>query len=155
LRFGNWLLKKFTSSVEDQGQRRTCWGFATIANLEIEIARKTGTRVNLSEQDYAAHRFVRFAPRLDGDGGDPIWIANKAFAANFEFALENGLQYDASLKRNAKTATTVGGPLLGSFMDSFFEKSCLDYPLSHVRTRRRKAQLSALNPKEHSVLSTA
>jgi Papain family cysteine protease len=125
----DWPLKKFTTSVKDQGARGTCWGFATVANLEIEIARKTGIRVNLSEQDYAAHRFVRFAPRSDGDGGDPTWIANKAFAANFEFALENGLQYNASLKRNAKTATTVGGPLPGSFMDSFFEKSCLDYPL--------------------------
>jgi hypothetical protein len=124
----DWPLKKFTSSVKDQGQRGTCWGFATIANLEIEIARKTGLRVNLSEQDYAANRFVRFAPRLDADGGDPIWIANKAFATNFEFALENTLQYNASRSRTAKTPNILSGPN-GLYQDYFFEKSCQGYAL--------------------------
>jgi hypothetical protein len=125
-----WPLKKFTTSVKNQGARGTCWAFATTANLEIEIARKTGVKVNLSEQDYAANRFVRFAPRLDADGGDPVSIASKAYASNYEFVLENGLQYNASLQRNAKTKTLIGGPQPGSFLEGFFEKSCLDYPLA-------------------------
>jgi Papain family cysteine protease len=125
-----WPLKKFTTSVKDQGMRGTCWAFATVANLEIEITRKTGVKVNLSEQDYAANRFVRFNPRLDADGGDPQTIADRAYAANFEFALENTLQYNTSLQRAAKTKTLIGGPQAGSFMDSFFTGSCENYPLA-------------------------
>ncbi len=126
----NWPLKKFTTSVKNQGMRGTCWAFATVANLEIEIARKTGLKVNLSEQDYAANRFVRFSPRLDADGGDPQTIADRAYAANFEFALENTLQYNTSLNRVAKPKTLIGGPQAGSFMDSFFTGSCQGYPLA-------------------------
>ena len=95
----SWPLKTLTTSVKDQGQRGTCWAFATVAALEAEIARRDHREVNLSEQDYVGHRFLDWAPRAFGDGGDPIFIAQKASAANYTFAFESGWQYDKSLNR--------------------------------------------------------
>ena len=94
-----WPLKDLTTTVKDQGQRGTCWAFATVAALEAEIARRDRTLVNLSEQDYIGHRFTQWAPRAFGEGGDPIFIAQKASAAGYEFAYERGWQYNKSLSR--------------------------------------------------------
>ena len=101
----DWPLKALTTSVKDQGQRGTCWAFATIGALEAEIARRDHRQVNLSEQDYVAHRFFDWAPRAFGDGGDPIGIAQKASAANYTFAFENAWQYDKSNSRQVHAAT--------------------------------------------------
>jgi hypothetical protein len=96
-----WPLKTLTTTVKDQGQRGTCWAFATVAALEAEIARRDHTLVNLSEQDYIGHRFTTWAPRAFGEGGDPIGIAQAASAANYTFAYESQWQYNKSLSRIA------------------------------------------------------
>ncbi|PNY82018.1 C1 family peptidase [Deinococcus koreensis] len=101
----DWPLKALTTSVKDQGRRGTCWAFATLAALEAEIARRDGRLVNLSEQDYVGHRFVDWAPRAFGDGGDPIFIAQKASAAGYTFPYERGWQYNKSNSRMAFNAT--------------------------------------------------
>lgn len=101
----DWPLKTLTTSVKDQGQRGTCWGFATVAALEAEIARRDHVEVNLSEQDYVGHRFLDWAPRDFGDGGDPLFIAQKASEANYTFAYEKGWQYNKSLSRVAHNDT--------------------------------------------------
>lgn len=101
----DWPLKALTTSVKDQGQRGTCWAFATVAALEAEIAARDHKLVNLSEQDYVAHRFFDWSPRAFGDGGDPIFIAQKASAANYTFAFESGWQYDKSNSRQVTTTT--------------------------------------------------
>lgn len=95
----DWPLKKLTTTVKDQGQRGTCWAFATVAVLEAEIARQGGKLVNLSEQAYIGHRFLDWAPRAFGEGGDPLGIAQKASAANYVFAYESQWQYNKSLGR--------------------------------------------------------
>lgn len=94
-----WPLKALTTTVKDQGQRGTCWSFATVAALEAEIARRDRKLVNLSEQDYIGHRFLDWAPRAFGEGGDPLGIAQKASAANYTFAYESQWQYNKSLSR--------------------------------------------------------
>ncbi|CAM3832384.1 C1 family peptidase [Deinococcus frigens] len=95
----DWPLKGLTTTVKDQGRRGTCWAFATVAALEAEIARRDHKEVNLSEQDYAGHRFTQWAPSKYGEGGDPIFIAQKASAANYTFAYEAQWQYNKSLSR--------------------------------------------------------
>ncbi|WP_019588400.1 C1 family peptidase [Deinococcus apachensis] len=95
----DWPLKALTTTVKDQGQRGTCWAFATVAALEAEIARRDHRQVNLSEQAYIGHRFMDWAPRAFGEGGDPIGIAQKASAANYTFAYESQWQYNKSLSR--------------------------------------------------------
>jgi hypothetical protein len=95
----NWPLKNLTTTVKDQGQRGTCWAFATVAVLEAEIARRDHKLVNLSEADYVGHRFLEWAPRRYGEGGDPIAIAQRASAANYTFAYESQWQYNKSLSR--------------------------------------------------------
>ncbi|EYB67238.1 hypothetical protein DEIPH_ctg046orf0037 [Deinococcus phoenicis] len=95
----DWPLKALTTTVKDQGQRGTCWAFATVAALEAEIARRDHKEVNLSEQAYVGHRFMDWAPRAFGEGGDPLFIAQKASAANYVFAYESGWQYNKSLSR--------------------------------------------------------
>lgn len=97
----DWPLKGLTTSVKDQGQRGTCWGFATVAALEAEIARRDHKLVNLSEQDYVGHRFLDWAFRAYGDGGDPVYIAQKASVANYVFPYESGWQYNKSNSRIA------------------------------------------------------
>lgn len=95
----SWPLKNLTTSVKQQGGRGTCWGFATVAALEIEIAKRDHKLVNLAEQDYVGHRFVEFAPRAFGDGGDPLSVALGAVNRNYEFAYEKGWQYNKSWSR--------------------------------------------------------
>ncbi|MFB9991429.1 C1 family peptidase [Deinococcus oregonensis] len=101
----DWPLKNLTTTVKDQGQRGTCWAFATVAVLEAEIARRDHKAVNLSEEDYAGHRFLEWAPRRFGEGGDPIGIAQKASAAGYTFAYESQWQYNKSLSRGENKAT--------------------------------------------------
>jgi C1A family cysteine protease len=92
----NWPLKKFTSSVKQQGNRGTCWGFADVAALEIVVAKKLNRRVNFSEQDLAANRFLYLQPRDSGDGGDAFGLAHTAWKQGFEFAYEKEWEYNKS-----------------------------------------------------------
>lgn len=103
----NWPLKDLTTTVKDQGQRGTCWAFATTAALEAEIAVRDHKQVNLSEQAYIGHRFTEWAPRAFGEGGDPIGIAQKASAANYVFAYESQWQYNKSLSRVVPKNTQI------------------------------------------------
>ncbi len=113
-----WPLKNLTTTVKDQGQRGTCWAFATVAALEAEIARRDGREVNLSEQDYIGHRFTQWAPRAFGEGGDPIFIAQKASAAGYEFAYEKGWQYNKSLSRMVPKNTQTYTNSCDGYQDS-------------------------------------
>lgn len=114
----DWPLKNVTTTVKDQGQRGTCWDFATVAALEAEIARRDHKLVNLSEEDYAGHRFLEWAPRKFGEGGDPIGIAQKASAANYTFAYESQWQYNKSLSRSANAATQTYAHSCDGYSDS-------------------------------------
>jgi C1A family cysteine protease len=105
----DWPLKKFTSSVKQQGNRGTCWGFADTAALEIVVAKKINRRVNFSEQDLAANRFLYLQPRESGDGGDAFSLARTAWAQGFEFAYEKEWEYNKSWSQRNVEAPAKSG----------------------------------------------
>lgn len=121
LRNVDWPLKSLTTSVKDQGQRGTCWAFATVAALEAEIARRDRKTVNLSEQHYIASRFLGWAPRAFGDGGDPIFIAHKASEAGYSFAFEKGWQYNKSLSRQVHNSTETYTRSCENYQDATYD----------------------------------
>ena len=116
----DWPLKKFTSSVKQQGARGTCWGFADTAALEIVVAKKINRRVNFSEQDFAANRFLYLQPREAGDGGDAFSLAHTAWAQGFELAYEKEWEYNKSWsQRNVEAPINSGNWHL--------EQTCVGY----------------------------
>ena len=116
----DWPLKKFTSSVKQQGMRGTCWGFADTAALEIVVAKKINRRVNFSEQDFAANRFLYLQPRESGDGGDAFSLAHTAWEKGFEFAYEKEWEYNKSWSQRNVEAPVKSG-------NWHLEQTCVGY----------------------------
>jgi hypothetical protein len=70
--------------------------FAATSAIEELIARDTGTKVNLSEQDFYENLAYKWAPDLYGSGFDGGLALQNAISNKYQFAYENTWDYNPS-----------------------------------------------------------
>jgi C1A family cysteine protease len=97
-----WTNEDLLTCVKDQGNRGTCHIFASTSAMEKLIARDTGNRVNLSEQDFMENEKLTSGPAFWGDGGDSKTDLDHAQGAHYNFAYENQWDYNPSFDRTGK-----------------------------------------------------
>jgi C1A family cysteine protease len=90
----NWPNKNLLTCVKEQGGRGTCHIFAATSAVEELIARDTGDRVNLSEQDFMEHEKLLWHPNYSHDGGNAHTDLNDAQKSSYQFAYENQWDYN-------------------------------------------------------------
>ena len=103
----NWPLKLFITPVKDQGQRGTCWAFASTGYLETRERVVSDHEVNLSEQYLVnVHKRDAFAD-IDffGEGDLPFGALNTFADRRLPVAPESAWTYNPSSSR----AFTAGG----------------------------------------------
>jgi C1A family cysteine protease len=86
----DWRKKKIVTRVKNQGQCGSCWAFAATATIESLWAKRTGHKINFSEQD-----LVNCASTSGCDGDIPDTAFN--FAMNKGQARDSQAPYTGSV----------------------------------------------------------
>ncbi|WP_407570119.1 C1 family peptidase [Deinococcus altitudinis] len=116
-------MKKNLPEVKSQGNRGTCWAFATVGAIETTISRDFGRRVNLSEEDFVSYTKIRAGQLEGGDGYFPFGSAQEAQQSNYRFAFENVWQYNKSGQQTETETPKNSGKWI-------YAKSCEGYPFA-------------------------
>jgi hypothetical protein len=116
----NFPNKQYLTCVRDQAVRGSCTAFATTSATEMAIARATGAKVNLSEQDIWEHYNLALwgggNPVFYGESGTAKTIVSGIVANGYGIPYERSWDYNPSLSRQ-------------TLPNGFYEHSCdLPYP---------------------------
>jgi hypothetical protein len=90
----DWQNKDKLTCVKAQGQRETCHIFAATSAVEEMIGIDTGTRVNLSEQDFMEHEKGVWHQEYHHGGGNPKIDLLDAAHHNYQFPYEDQWDYN-------------------------------------------------------------
>jgi hypothetical protein len=118
----NWLNKDLLTCVKSQGGRGTCHIFASTSAIEMLIARDTGDKVNLSEEDFEEHEKLLWRPAYSNTGGQAGNDLNDAQSNSYHFAYEN--QWDYNTVGQIATATTCDNYPYPKAIAGFLEPGC-------------------------------
>jgi hypothetical protein len=102
----NFPNKPFLTCIRNQNERGTCTTFALTSATEMQIARATGKRVNLSEQDIWEHYNLGLwggSLVLIGDSGNAKTQVNGIISNGYAIPYEKSWDYNPSLSRDPKT----------------------------------------------------